>query len=89
MIRELLLDIVAAQEVLQNDPQFTAQVKDALSKLYPYQIGKLGNLQEWYHDWPDQDPKHRHQSHLYGLFPGNHLTVEETPSLTNAAKKDP
>jgi alpha-L-fucosidase 2 len=87
MIRELFLDIVAAQEVLKNDPTFTAQVKEALAKLYPYQIGKEGNLQEWYHDWPDQDPKHRHQSHLYGLFPGNHLTVEETPALTNAAKK--
>ncbi|MFM6937317.1 MAG: glycosyl hydrolase family 95 catalytic domain-containing protein, partial [Aquirufa sp.] len=87
MIRELFLDIIAAQNVLQNDPAFVSQVKEALANLYPYQVGKLGNLQEWYHDWPDQDPKHRHQSHLYGLFPGNHLTVEETPKLTDAAKK--
>lgn len=87
MIRELFLDIIAAQNVLQNDPAFVSQVKEALANLYPYQVGNLGNLQEWYHDWPDQDPKHRHQSHLYGLFPGNHLTVEETPTLTNAAKK--
>jgi alpha-L-fucosidase 2 len=34
----------------------------------------MGDLNEWYYDWDDWDPKHRHQSHLIGLYPGNHVS---------------
>ena len=54
--------------------------------MHPYQIGKKGNLQEWYFDWDDKDTKHRHQSHLFGLFPGNHITPSKTPELALACK---
>ncbi|HEY1017348.1 MAG TPA: glycoside hydrolase family 95 protein [Sediminibacterium sp.] len=87
MIRELFLDLVAAQKVLQTDPAFQQQLEKALLKLYPYQVGKNGNLQEWYHDWEDADPKHRHQSHLFGLYPGTHITTDLTPDFANAAKR--
>lgn len=42
---------------------------------------------EWYHDWADRDPKHRHQSHLFGLYPGHHLSVAATPGLARAAAR--
>jgi alpha-L-fucosidase 2 len=87
MIRELFLDIVAAQLVLKNDNDFASKVNAALNNLHPYQVGKKGNLQEWYYDWEDNDPKHRHQSHLYGLYPGTHITLEKTPLIAAAAKK--
>jgi len=87
MIRELFLDLIAAQNILQVDPEFKLTLQNALSNLYPYQISKKGNLQEWYYDWEDVDPKHRHQSQLFGLFPGSHLTPEKTPELANAAKR--
>lgn len=87
MIRELFLDIIQAAKILQQDDTFVGQLQSALQAMHPYQIGKNGNLQEWYYDWEDEDPKHRHQSHLFGLFPGTHLTVENTPALTNAAKR--
>jgi alpha-L-fucosidase 2 len=44
-------------------------------------------LQEWYFDWEDKDPKHRHQSHLFGLFPGDHISPTKTPELAEASKK--
>jgi alpha-L-fucosidase 2 len=50
-------------------------------------VGKAGNLQEWYYDWEDSDPKHRHQSHLYGLYPGTHVSLDKTPEIAAAAKK--
>ncbi len=87
MIRELFLGIIAAQDVLKNDLDFSKNIKAALDKLYPYQIGKAGNLQEWYYDWDDVEPTHRHQSHLYGLYPGTHVTPSQTPAIANAAKK--
>ncbi|MBR5326056.1 MAG: glycoside hydrolase family 95 protein, partial [Prevotella sp.] len=40
----------------------------------PYTVGHMGDLNEWYYDWDDHDFHHRHQSHLIGLYPGNHLT---------------
>jgi alpha-L-fucosidase 2 len=87
MIRELFLDVLAAQQVLKNDNEFAAKVSAALNNLHPYQVGKKGNLQEWYYDWEDSDPKHRHQSHLYGLYPGTHVTIEKTPLIAAAAKR--
>lgn len=87
MIRELFLNIIAAQKILNTDPAFTDKISATLNNLYPYQIGKGGNLQEWYYDWEDADPKHRHQSHLFGLFPGTHITTEATPAIAGAAKK--
>ena len=87
MIRELFLDIIAAQKILKNDNDFALKITAALNNLHGYQVGKAGNLQEWYYDWEDNEPKHRHQSHLYGLFPGTHLTVEKTPVFAAAAKR--
>ena len=58
-----------------------------VEKLHPYKIGKKGNLQEWYYDWEDNEPWHRHQSHLYGVYPGRHITPEANPELIEAAEK--
>ena len=87
MIRECLIDAAEASKVLGVDKSFRKRIKKTLSRLYPYQIGKDGNLQEWYYDWQDQDPYHRHQSHLFGLYPGHHLSVEETPELAAACAR--
>ncbi|MCV9927729.1 glycoside hydrolase family 95 protein [Flavobacterium sp. LS1R49] len=87
MIRECFDKTIKASKVLDIDTEFRSQLEAALSKFYPYQIGKKGNLQEWYFDWNDEDPKHRHQSQLFGLFPGDHITPEKTPDLAEASKK--
>jgi alpha-L-fucosidase 2 len=87
MIRECFQQAIKASEILKVDVDFRSKLKNALDKLYPYQIGKKGNLQEWYYDWEDPEPQHRHQSHLFGLFPGNHITPATTPELANACRK--
>ena len=81
IIRELLMDVCAAGAVCGND---IAAYRTTLERLRPYTIGKDGDLNEWYHDWQDKDPKHRHQSHLIGLYPGHHLTQ---PDLQKAAEQ--
>jgi len=87
MIRECFDKTIKASKVLNTDADFRAKLETALAKLYPYQIGKKGNLQEWYFDWDDNDPKHRHQSQLFGLFPGDHITPLKTPDLAEASRK--
>ncbi len=86
MIRELLLDFMKASKVLKINGDLQEKVRDVLGNILPYKIGAKGNLQEWYYDWEDEDPKHRHQSHLFGLYPGHHITPKETPDLAKACK---
>ena len=73
MIRECLTDAFYAASILRCDTDFMATVLEALSRLQPYKIGKKGNLQEWFYDWEDEDPHHRHQSHLFGIYPGHQI----------------
>lgn len=87
MIRACLMQIIEASKLLNVDAEFRAKAESTLARLHPYKIGKKGNLQEWYYDWDDQDPQHRHQSHLFGLFPGSHITPTSTPELANACRK--
>lgn len=85
--RQCLTDARLAAHILNIDPEFIAEINSVLPKLRPYRIGAKGNLQEWPEDWRDFDPKHRHQSHLYGLYPGHQITPELTPDLASACAK--
>ena len=71
IIRELLTNTITAGRILGERNK---DMEQALSHLHPYTIGHMGDLNEWYYDWDDWDPKHRHQSHLIGLYPGNHVS---------------
>lgn len=88
MIRECLTDAIEAAQQLdydESDP-FRSKAQQALAKLPAYKVGNRGNLQEWYHDWEDADPTHRHQSHLYGLYPGHSIHDYDTKLLAACAK---
>ncbi|MDD3079584.1 MAG: glycoside hydrolase N-terminal domain-containing protein [Paludibacter sp.] len=87
MIRECFLQTTEATKVLDTDIELRGKMEEALDRMAPYKIGKKGNLQEWYYDWEDEDPQHRHQSHLFGLFPGSQINPEKTPVLANACRR--
>lgn len=87
MIKECLLDTRMAAKELGVDRAYQDTITKALGKLLPYRIGTRGNLQEFYHDWEGEDPQHRHQSHLYGLYPGHHITLDHTPDLAKACAR--
>ena len=78
IIRELMFNTIHATMALQGDSIDEGMIRIMtvpLLSLHPYTIGKDGDLNEWYYDWQDWDSKHRHQSHLIGLYPGNHLAA--------------
>ena len=77
IIRELLQNVCAAGKVCGDD---VAAYRTALDRLHPYTVGKDGDLNEWYHDWRDYDPQHRHQTHMVGLYPGNNLPESFFPA---------
>ena len=87
ILRELFKNTLKGAQILGIDQAYQAKLQDAINRLHPYQIGKRGNLQEWYYDWDDQDWHHRHQSHLLGLHPFNQISLDKTPDLAAAAAK--
>lgn len=87
LIWDLFTNVIQASEHLGVDESFRKTLEEKRSKLFPLQIGKNGNLQEWYKDFKDADPEHRHISHLFGLFPGRQISPILTPKYAAAVKK--
>ena len=89
VVQEALADSAQTQMLRQAIGELTAyrmKLVMHLVKLHPYTVGKNGDLNEWYHDWDDWDPKHRHQSHLIGLYPGQHyLLLQHLPDDAHLA----
>jgi len=87
IIRELFTAVIKSADILKTDTDFKNKLIKAKEKLYPYHIGQYGQLQEWFNDWDDPSDKHRHLSHLFGLYPGSQITLSTTPDLAAAAKQ--
>jgi len=87
IIKDLFENTVEASKVLGTDLEFRQKVNKASDQLLPFQIGNKGQLLEWYKDFEEEDPHHRHTSHLYALHPANLIAPLKTPDLAAAAKK--
>ncbi len=81
LLRDLFSYVVEAAGILEVDRDFRQEVLAIRERLAPMQIGKNGDLQEWLEDWGQKENSHRHISHLYGLFPGNQISLRRTPEL--------
>ncbi|HEY5509186.1 MAG TPA: glycoside hydrolase family 95 protein [Paludibacter sp.] len=87
LIRELFANYLTAAKTLDVDADIQTEVKNAQSKLLPYQIGSKGQLQEWSSDFAEAEPTHRHASHLVAVWPLTQITQRKTPELFAAARK--
>ena len=87
IIRELFQNCVTVSQVLGKDAEFAAELSALLDRLYPFQIGSRGQLLEWDDEYEEAEPHHRHQSHLYALYPAGLITPEKTPELAQACKR--
>jgi alpha-L-fucosidase 2 len=94
IVRAVLTRLLEAASVLATSPNWDAtadaelhnRARLALIKLPPFQVGKAGNLQEWQQDYEENEPGHRHISHLFALFPEDQITPRRTPDLAKAAR---
>ncbi|MBQ6052231.1 MAG: glycoside hydrolase N-terminal domain-containing protein [Clostridia bacterium] len=86
IIGGLLKIYIECEELLKIDPEMKKRAETALSKMPSLKIGKRGNVQEWFEDYDEPDPGHRHISHMFALYPGDAIS-EKTPELMAAAKK--
>lgn len=86
ILSELFTHCIEASRILGVDEEFRKQLEEARARLAPMQVGKHGQLQEWIEDFEENEPGHRHMSHLYGLHPGDQITPRGTPELAKAAR---
>jgi alpha-L-fucosidase 2 len=90
MDNQLLFDLftktIKAANLLNADSTLMVDFKNILDSLPPMQTGKYGQLQEWMEDLDNPNDKHRHVSHLYGLFPGSQISPYTSPELFDAAR---
>lgn len=75
------------EKILGLKTEFSTQVAETRKRLAPPQIGRDGTLQEWTEDFEQLEPNHRHNSHLYGLYPGNVISAKRTPQFVDGCKK--
>ena len=86
LITDVLSHAITAAGILKTDADLRPAWTRMLQQLPPLQIGKHGQLQEWLEDYDEVEPGHRHISHLFALYPGDQLTQESEPKLTQAAR---
>ncbi len=86
MISDLFKNTIAAATLMNESSLFMDSLQSVVNQLPPMQVGKWGQLQEWMEDWDNPDDRHRHVSHLWGVYPGRQITVD-TPLLLEAAKR--
>lgn len=86
ILRDLFEQCLKAIRALDIHEELEQQFRDTLSKLRPTQIGKYGQIMEWAEDYEEEEPGHRHISHLYGLHPSGQISMDRTPELAKAAR---
>lgn len=87
IIRELFKNTIQAARLLQTDTDLQQIWKEKISELAPNQIGRYGQLQEWLEDKDDTANKHRHVSHLWGVYPGTDITWDNAAEVMIAARQ--
>ncbi|BET68881.1 glycoside hydrolase family 95 protein [Opitutales bacterium ASA1] len=86
IIRGLFTWTAEAARELGVDEAFAIALDAVRERIAPNRIGRLGQLQEWMEDVDDPNNRHRHVSHLWGVFPGEDITWE-TPDVMRAAQR--
>ncbi|WP_187262439.1 glycoside hydrolase family 95 protein [Pontibacter beigongshangensis] len=86
LVFDVFSNVIHAAAALGTDLAFADSLKTMRDRLPPMQVGQRSQLQEWMHDWDRTDDKHRHVSHLYGLYPSNQVSPFSQPQLFGAAR---
>jgi alpha-L-fucosidase 2 len=86
LVADLFSNVIRAAQLLHRDPALVIRLEQARRRLPPMQVGQYGQLQEWIQDLDNPNDKHRHVSHLWGVFPGNQVSPYRTPELFAAAR---
>lgn len=90
------MDFAVAKEVISNlinayvhlgiTDAIRSDLENLLVKIPEYDINTDGAIKEWMYKDIEDNYHHRHQSHIYPLFPGKEITAENNLKMFNAFK---
>lgn len=87
LLRYLFGACIEAANTLGTDVAFARELAEIRNQLAPTTISSDGRVKEWLEEYKEDDPHHRHVSHLWGLYPGFEISAHGTPDLAAAARK--
>jgi len=88
IVRELYQAVIQADSILTTNDSFAGALKAKLKDVPPpVVVSPSGRVMEWLEDYQEVEPKHRHVSHLYGLYPAAFISPQTTPEWADAARK--
>ncbi len=87
VIRDLFKNVITSSKILDTDEALATILQKKYEQIAPNKIGRYGQLQEWMQDIDDTSNKHRHISHLWGMYPGSEINWDQNPELMKAARQ--
>ncbi|MBQ7637494.1 MAG: glycoside hydrolase family 95 protein [Clostridia bacterium] len=87
IVLETLRNCVKACDILGINDAFRSEAENAAKKIKPLMIGKNGAVLEWNEELDENEPHHRHLSHLYALHPGNLIDPRRDKELAAACRR--
>jgi len=85
LTRYLFTACIESSKILGEDESFRNELIEKRTRLAPTQIGSDGRIMEWLEEYREPEPAHRHVSHLWGLYPGDEISADNSPDLAKAA----
>ncbi len=87
ILKELLTNIIEGCELTKMYSEKLDTWKNMLKKIPPYMINADGAVSEWMSPDLRDNYEHRHESHLYPVFPGTEVTRTDNAKLYKAFEK--
>ena len=84
ILKELLTNIINGAAVTGMYAEKIPVWKEMLSKIPAYQFNEDKTVREWMHPFYEDNHEHRHQSHVYPIFPGTEVTQHSSPDMYRA-----
>lgn len=79
--KEVLTHLIEGAQICGKYEEEVEKWKSMLKRIPPYQINDDGAVKEWMHPYFEDNYHHRHQSHIYPVFPGTEVTRTNNPEL--------
>lgn len=86
IVWDLFTNYLRACEECEIESGLAERARALRKRLLPLKVGRWGQLQEWKEDRDDPLNRHRHLSHLFGLYPGCQIAPTVSRELSEAAK---
>jgi alpha-L-fucosidase 2 len=87
MVRYLFTACIESARALGIDEDFGNELTAKRARLAASRLSSDGRLMEWLKDYKEPEPHHRHVSHLWGLYPGDEISLDKTPELARGARR--